>query len=106
MGFRREDRVFGVSQSAGEIKREVQAATFLSLQSAVDDQFCDQRQVAKLKIVVGHPVLDVIVTNFLSNDADATAGSLQPLACAYDADKVPHEAAYFIPVMGYQNFIV
>ena len=41
IGFRREDRVFGVGQSVRKIERVVQAATLLSLQSTVDNQFCN-----------------------------------------------------------------
>src|SRR3546814_4484972 len=89
---RHQNRIDRFRQQIGIVERIVQAAAFLAVKRAADDQFGALQQVAQLDQVGRHPEMAVIFTDLTRQHLDAVLRALQPLGRADVADIVPHEA--------------
>jgi hypothetical protein len=84
----------------------VQAATFATLQSAVDDEFGHLNEIAEFKQARLDAEIPIILSDFVGKGTDASAGSLKALGRADDPNIVPHGATELIPVVGkYHAFV-
>jgi hypothetical protein len=78
----------------------VEAAAFLALKGAADDQVGCHDEVAQLDQVVADTEIAVELVDFTSQQADPVLRPLQALVGADDAHVIPHEAAQLFPVVG------
>src|SRR3546814_7165044 len=79
---RHQHRIDRFRQQIGIVERIVQAAAFLAVKRAADDQFGALQQVAQLDQVGRHPEMAVIFTDLTRQHLDAVLRALQPLGRA------------------------
>jgi hypothetical protein len=84
----------------------MQAAAFLALQRARDDQVGGEHQVAQFDQVIADAEIAVELVDFALKHADAMLGALQALGGAHDADIVPHRLTQLGPVVRDHHFLV
>jgi hypothetical protein len=88
------------------VNHAVETPRLLALQAALHDKFSHQGDIAQFDKVRGQQVIPEMLGYFNEHGLEAQFDKLQPSFIPDNANIIPHEASYLVPVMADQDTFV